>query len=331
MRLLIIGGTRFVGRALTSAALERGHTVTLFNRGNTNPDLFPQAETIHGDRDGDLHQLDGHTWDAVIDTCGYVPRVVEKSVQKLKDVVGHYTFISTISVYDRQTIMTTPGLDETAPLETLDDPTTEDVTGETYGGLKVLCERAAEAALPGRVLQIRPGLIVGPHDHTDRFTYWPVKVARGGQILAPPEDTPLQVVDVRDLAAFTLDRIEAGDTETYNVTGPAEALAYGTMLHACQAAAGAPAQVIHADEAFLLEHDVQPFADLPLWLPEANDSLMRTSIQKAQAAGLTFRPIMQTIQDTLAWYTDERGLEEPLRAGMPAEREAKILAEWQPA
>ena len=182
MNLLILGGTVFLGRHLVEAALARGHAVTLFNRGQHNPDLFPEVERLRGDRDGDLQALEGRRWDAVVDTCGYVPRVVRASAEMLAPNVDHYTFISSISVYADTS---KPGIDEQAPVGTLDDPTTEEVTGESYGPLKALCEQAAEAAMPGRVLNIRPGLIVGPHDPTDRFTYWVRRVAEGGEVLAP--------------------------------------------------------------------------------------------------------------------------------------------------
>ena len=182
MDLLILGGTRFLGRHLVEAALGDGHRVTLFNRGLSNPDLFPEVETINGDRDGDISVLQGRCWDAAIDTCGYVPRVVRASAGLLADAVDHYTFVSSISVYSDAI---GPGADEDAPVEELEDPGVEEVTGETYGGLKALCERAAEEEMPGRVLNVRPGLISGPHDPTDRITYWPRRVAAGGEVLAP--------------------------------------------------------------------------------------------------------------------------------------------------
>ncbi len=207
MKLLVLGGTVFLGRHLVEAATARGHSVTLFNRGQHNPELYPEVEKLRGDRDSDLSALQGRRWDAVIDTCGYLPRAVRASAELLADAVDHYTFISSISVYAD---FHTPAMDESAPVGTLADETVEEVTGETYGPLKALCEQAAERALPGRVLNIRPGLIVGPHDPTDRFTYWPVRVARGGEVLAPGRPhVPVQVIDGRDLAEWTVRMVEA--------------------------------------------------------------------------------------------------------------------------
>jgi 2'-hydroxyisoflavone reductase len=323
MRLLILGGTRFVGRALTDAAHAAGHTVTLFNRGNTNPDLFPNVERLRGDRDGDLSALEGRTWDAAIDVSGYIPRHVALSARTLADAVAHYTFISTISVYDTDAINATNGTDEDGPLTTLEDETVEEITGETYGGLKVLCERAAEDAMPDRVLTVRPGLIVGPHDHTDRFTYWPVRVARGGTMLAPPAKGRVQVIDVRDMAAWIIRRVEAGDTATYNAVG--EMLTFSEVIDACKDAAGkSAASVVIADEEMLLAQEVQPWTDLPLWLPDAMDGILRISKERARSAGLTSRPIAETIQDTLAWFQAER--DDDLTTGMSAEKEARVLA-----
>jgi 2'-hydroxyisoflavone reductase len=182
IKLLILGGTAFLGPAIVNAAVARGHTITLFNRGKTNPQLYPELEKLRGDRNGDLEALAGRQWDAVIDTSGYYPRVVKMSAELLAPNVGHYTFISSISVYRD---FKTPDMTEAAPVGTIDDPTIEEITGETYGPLKALCEQAAEAAMPGRVANIRPGLIVGPRDRSDRFTYWPVRIARGGEVLCP--------------------------------------------------------------------------------------------------------------------------------------------------
>src|SRR5688572_29497367 len=197
MRLLVLGGTKFLGRAVVEAAVARGHEPTLFHRGLTNPGLFPDLEHLRGDRDGGLAALQGRTWDAVIDPSGYVPRIVRASAELLADAVEHYTFISSISVYPS---FPTPGMDESSPVGTLEDPTVEDVPAH-YGPLKALCEQAAEAAMPGRVFHVRAGLIVGPNDPSDRFTYWPVRVAKGGDVLAPGSpERPVQIIDVRDLA-----------------------------------------------------------------------------------------------------------------------------------
>ncbi len=329
--LLILGGGQFLGRHLTQIALAQGHTVTLFNRGKTNPHLFPEAERLIGDRVvGDLTALQGREWDAVIDTCGYVPRVVRQAVDLLADHIDHYTFISSLSVYSDNV---TPNQDETAPLATLEDETTEQVNGETYGGLKVLCERVALDALPGRSLIIRPGLIVGPHDPTDRFTYWPARLARGGDILAPGDPAaPVQFIDVRDLAEWTLHLVEHSISEVFNATGPAEKLTFGDFLTSCQATVGRAATPVWVDEAFLLEQGVAPYTEMPLWVPAAYAGFNSARFQRALHAGLTHRPLTDTIQDTLAWQAT-RPANYTWRAGLTPEREAELLNRWrtQPA
>jgi 2'-hydroxyisoflavone reductase len=233
MKLLILGGTVFLGRHLTEAALAAGHDVTLFNRGQHNANLYPDLEKLRGDRDGGLDVLKGRTWDAVVDTCGYIPRLVRDSASLLSDAVDHYTFISTLSVYRDFRVR---GLREEAPVGTLDDETVEEeVTAGsrgTYGPLKALCEQAAEAAMPGRVLCARPGLMVGPYDPTDRFTYWPVRVARGGQVLVPPTpQAPVQFIDARDLATWVMRMAEHNKTGVYNATGPAERLTFEGIVN----------------------------------------------------------------------------------------------------
>ncbi|MBX3014865.1 MAG: NAD-dependent epimerase/dehydratase family protein [Caldilineaceae bacterium] len=326
MKILILGGTVFVGRHLVEAATSRGHTVTLFNRGQHNPELFPQVEKLRGNRDGELAVLAGRQWDAVIDTCGYVPRLVHDAATALADQVDHYTFISTISVYPDYS---QAGLDETAAVGTLPDPTVEEVTGERYGPLKALCEAAAEAAMPGRVLTIRPGLIVGPHDPTDRFTYWPVRVARGGAVLAPGEPSQaVQFIDVRDLAAWTIRMVEAKATGVYNATGPATTLPMQRFLAACNQVGGAQANLLWVDEPFLTEAKVGAFVELPLWVPAAMAGLEQINCGKAIAAGLTFRPLATTIGDTLTWHAT-RPTDHSWRAGLSATREAELLQAWQ--
>jgi 2'-hydroxyisoflavone reductase len=322
MKLLVIGGTKFLGRAVVEAALAAGHDVTLFNRGRTNPGLFPDVENLRGDRDTDLSALRNRRWDAVVDPSGYVPRVVRQAAELLADFVEHYTFISSISVYP---FPVRPGTDESALVETLDDPTIEDITGETYGGLKALCEQAAEAAMPGRVLNVRAGLIVGPHDPTDRFTYWPVRIARSADVLCPPLESPIQVIDVRDLAEWILRMIDRRAGGVYNATGPDDAMTFGDLLAACRDVTGSGAALVEASETFLIEQEVAPWADLPLWLPGEQAGMSRVSIRKAKANGLTFRPIETTIRDTLTWYEAERGQDAPLKFGISGEREAEVL------
>lgn len=328
MRLLILGGTVFLGRHLVEIALARGHTLTLFNRGQHNPDMFPEAEKLRGDRDGGLDALKDRTWDAVIDTCGYVPRLVRASAEALAGAVEHYTFISSLSVYADTS---KPGLDENAPVGKLADEAVEQITGEAYGPLKALCEQAAEQTLPGRVMNVRAGLIVGPHDPTDRFTYWPARVARGGDVLAPGQpESPVQFVDVRDLAAWIVRMAEARVTGVFNATGPDYVLPMRQLLETCQNVSGAPSKIIWVDEKFILGQNVKPWMDMPLWIPQSDESAAGFSnfnCHKAIAAGLTFRPLADTVQATLAW-ANTRPADHPWRAGLTPEREAHVLKAW---
>ncbi|HWI60219.1 MAG TPA: SDR family oxidoreductase, partial [Symbiobacteriaceae bacterium] len=296
MKILMIGGTIFLGRHIVAAALERGHEVTLFNRGQHNPELFPEVEKLHGNRDGGLDVLKGRRWDAVIDTCGYVPRIVRASAEFLADACDHYTFISSCSVYP----MDVKDANEETPVLKLADETVEQVTGETYGGLKALCEQAAEAAMPGRVLNVRPGLIVGPNDPTDRFSYWPVRIARGGEVLAPGKpDTTIQVIDGRDLAEWIVRMVEAKKTGIYNTTGPNYNLTMGELLATAQEVSGSGATLTWVPDEFLVEQKVGPWMEMPLWIPNGGgDGLYSTVIAKAVADGLTFRPIAETVRDT---------------------------------
>lgn len=324
MKILILGGTIFLGRALIDCARARGHEVTLFHRGKHSPDLYPDLERILGDRNSDLDRLDGRVWDAVIDTCGYFPRQVRQAAQRLAGSTGHYTFISSISVYAN---FDQPGMDESGPVGTLEDETVEQITGETYGPLKALCEQAAEAAMPGRTLNLRPGLIVGPFDPSDRFTYWPVRVAKGGDVIAPERpDYAIQVIDVRDLAEWNIRLIEAGNVGVYNATGPASVLTLGELLETCRAAAGSDARFRWAPEALLRRAEIAPWTELPLWVPESEGAgFSAIDCSRAIATGLTFRPIADTVRDTLAWartLSEDRAW----RAGLPGEKEQTALA-----
>ncbi len=328
--LLILGGTKFLGPEIVAAARKAGYTVTLFNRGRTNPQLFPDLEKLRGDRDGKLDALRGRSWDAVVDTSGYVPRHVALSAGLLRDAVRQYVFISTISVYAD---FSRPGMDETAPVGKLADDTVEKVDGETYGPLKALCEKAVEREMPGRATIIRPGLIVGPNDPTDRFTYWPVRVARGGEVLAPgsPAD-PVQFIDVRDLAEWTVRMMDSRSFGTFNATGPRQSLGIGQLLDACRKVSGSGATFTWVDADFLAEHRVEPWSDMPVWVPGRGESagLARVSIRRALDRGLAFRPLEATLADTLAWW---RGLPAERRASLGAgigpEREAEVLAAWR--
>ncbi len=325
MDLLVLGGTRFVGRHLVRAALDCGHRVTLFNRGQSAPDLFPEVENLRGHRAGDLSALTGRKWNAVVDTCGYVPRIVRASAELLADAVDRYVFVSSISVY-RDPLP--PGADESAPVAVLEDGPVEEVTAETYGALKALCERVAEEAMPGRTISIRSGLIVGPHDTTGRFAYWPRRAVRGGDALAPGDpERPVQFVDARDLARWILVMAEQGDPGTYNAVGPERALTMGGLLEECADAAGSDVRFTWVDDDFLEEQGVEPFTELPLWLPERHAGILAVDNSRAVAAGLEFRPVEETVRDVLEY---ERGREDArYDAGLGAERETALFLEWR--
>lgn len=328
MKLLILGGTSFLGPALVETARVWGDEVTLFNRGKTNPGRFTDVEQLHGDRDGKLDALKGRKWDVAIDTSGYVPRIVRMSAELLAPSVERYVFVSSISVYDEAI---PPGSDEGALLAKLSDPSTEDVRAN-YGALKAACERAAEAAMPGRVLSVRPGLIVGPGDPTDRFTYWPVRLSEGGDVLAPGTgDDPIQVIDVRDLARWMIEMAHRRATGTFNAVGPERRTSMREMLAACQPADGPKATLTWVPAAFLEKEKVEPWGDMPVWIPSGGPEagMSQVSIARALAAGLRFRPLAETAQDTLAWWN---GLPAERRAkpkaGLSRERERQVLASW---
>ncbi len=325
MRILIIGGTRFLGRHLVEAALDRVHEVTLFNRGKTNPDLFPNVEKIIGDREHDVASLNGRLWEAVIDTSGYLPRLVRLSADVLKENVTRYVFISSISVYDN---FRKVGINETDPVGKIQDETTEEITGETYGPLKASCEQAVQDIYGlERALIVRPGLIVGPHDPTDRFTYWPVRVARGGEVLAPQgPEAPIQVIDVRDLSAFIVKLIEDQVSGIYNATGPDYELTLGKLLDVSKQIAGNHANIRWASLDFLNQNKVEPWSDMPTWVPDDEEGagFSRVDVSKAIEAGLRFRPLEDTVRDTLAW-AKARPADHQWRAGLTPEREQELL------
>jgi 2'-hydroxyisoflavone reductase len=335
MKLLVLGGTLFLGRHIVEAALDRRHDVTLFNRGHTHPDLFPNTEKLHGDRTGDLRALYGRTWDAVIDTCGYVPRLVQTSATVLKDAVDHYSFISSVSVYAD---LSEPGLTETATVRTLADPTSEEVGPQTYGPLKALCKQAVDALLPGRTLIIRPGLLVGPHDPTGRFTYWVQRVAAGGEVLAPgAPERQVQCIDARDAASWIVQMTEEQRTGVFHMTGPHERLSMGMLLEVCRQALNREARFTWVAEAFLAQHGVRPWTDLPLWVPPHAKGLLAIDISKARQAGLAFRPLTDTILDTFQWAAQQApeasvvtrlASGESTQAGLEQARETILLQDW---
>jgi 2'-hydroxyisoflavone reductase len=319
MRLLLIGGPKFLGHALIEAALARGHELTTFNRGTTNPELFPEIEKLHGDRDGGLEVLEGRTWDAVVDTSGYVPRHVRDSAQALAGSAGRYAFVSSISYYADYR---EPRVESDPPEELGDKPDDrllEDYSN--YGALKALCEQEAERAFGDRAILVRPGLIVGPNDPTDRFTYWPRRAERGGPILAPaPPGYPIQMIDVRDLADWTIRLLEDERSGPFNATSPPGALTFGSMLDACGAR-----DVVWAGEAFLLEQGLQGWMDLPCWIPSTEAEMAAfqlVPVDRAVETGLTFRPLAETARDVPEWTG---------RAGLTPEREAELLAAWEAA
>ncbi|HEY4646622.1 MAG TPA: SDR family oxidoreductase [Steroidobacteraceae bacterium] len=328
LRLLILGGTRFIGPHFVEAARARGHQVTLFNRGRTNPERAQNVEVLHGDRDGQLDALKGRQWDAVLDTSAFVPRIVRLSAELLAPSISQYVFVSSISVYAS---FARPN-DESSPLGKIADETIEKVDGDTYGPLKALCERAAERALPGRTTILRPGLIVGPDDNTDRFTYWPARVARGGEVMAPgTREDEIQVIDVRDLAAFTLLGIEQRIMGAFNLISPPDTFTMGGLLDACVAAARSDARVTWVPAGFLAAHKVEGWSDMPVWVNAVGEEagFALTSAERALTAGLKIRPLSDTVRDTLAWHLSRPAEQQAkLKAGITPEREQEVLAAW---
>ncbi len=342
MKFLILGGTRFLGHHLVEAALARDHQVTLFNRGRHDADTSTNVEIIHGDRNGGLAYLSGHHWDAAIDTCGYTPRIVRASAKILADAVNHYTFISSLSVYADHSVS---GINESAPVATLTsehlcEAETIDATGNVsgatygamYGALKALSEQAAEETLPNRVLVVRPGLIVGPYDYTDRFTYWAVRVARGGEVLAPGNPTRfVQFIDVHDLAQWIVRMIERGQTGTYNANGLPRALTMEMMLEECRMASKSDARFTWVSDRFLMKENVVPWTEMPLWIPEEDaphmKGFMSVDCSKAVAAGLTLRPLLEIIENTLTWHATHCSNTE-LQSGIKPEEEQQLLQKW---
>lgn len=335
LSILMLGGTGFLGPHTVRYALERGHDVTLFNRGRTNADMFPELETVIGNRDPNVDQglsrLSGRRWDAVIDTSGYVPRVVGASAELLANSAEQYLFVSTICQYDNWLEGPDHGTEE-RPRGRLDDPASEDVQAH-YCELKGYCEEAAEARMPGRVTQIRPGLIVGPRDGTDRFTYWPVRALRGGEMLAPGKPTDLtQYIDVRDLAAFMVHCLEQNLMDSYNLVRPP--MPFGELLDACAQVADNDVSMTWIPAEFLAAQDVQSWRDLQVWVDTdgPRSGSLTWSPNKALAAGLTIRPVAETVRDTLAWFRslpDDR--QASLRSGLNTERERAVLEAWRDA
>ncbi len=335
LRILILGGTGFTGPYQVRYALSRSHKVTTFNRGKTHPGELPnEVEQLIGDRNGQLDTLKDRQWDVAIDNPTTLPAWVRDAGQVLKGNVERYVFISTISVYAE----TSKGIDETAPLAQYDGPDAYNETLEamrasgykTYGPLKALSEKEAEKWFPGKTLIIRPGLIVGPGDETDRFTYWTVRIDRGGEVLAPGTPTdPVQFIDARDLAEWTIRMAEKRGTRIYNATGPAKTLVIGDMLGGIKTALSSNANFTWVTAEFLKQQNVQAWSDMPVWAGDETE-LARTNISRALAKGLTFRPLAETARDTLAWFKSQpQDRQSHLRAGLTPEREAEVLSAWK--
>jgi 2'-hydroxyisoflavone reductase len=328
MQILVLGGTRFLGRHFVEQALDSGHRLTLLHRGRSGAGLFPQAEHLVADRDGDLSVLEGRLWDMALDTSAYLPRQVRAAAAKLAGRVGVYQLVSTISVYrdfDR------PGIDEDATRAVLPDPEVQTVDGSTYGGLKALCEDAALAAFGKGCLIARPGLLVGPHDPTERFTWWVRRVAAGGEVLAPGDPAaPVQFIDARDAAGWLLQCAEAGTRGIFNITGPVRPrgapLTMAEFLMTAVEVLNPAARLAWVGEAFLLEQDVVPWTELPVWVPGDSAGVHQVDIGRAVAAGLSCRPLAQTLADTAAWAA---GVEAQAGTGLAADREAALLAAWR--
>jgi len=338
LRILILGGTGFTGPHQVRYALARGHSVTLFNRGRRPQDWPGAVEELTGDREtGDLGALAGRDWDVCIDNPTSVPAWVRDVGGILQGKVGQYVFISTLSVYADSA---TPGQDEDARTAVYEGA---DVMQETrdslranmalYGPMKAACEAEARKWFPDTSTIIRPGLIVGPGDETDRFTYWPLRIARGGDVLAPGDGSdPVQIIDARDLAEWTIRMAEARAFGSYNAMGPNYAMSMAAMLHGIQAVTTAGARLHWVPVDFLREQGVSPWGDMPAWVPGSGDSagFARHSNARAIQAGLSFRPLATTASDTLAWFAAQPAERQAsLRAGIKPEREAEVLAAWQ--
>jgi 2'-hydroxyisoflavone reductase len=324
MKLLVIGGTEFVGRAVVEGAVARGHEVTVFHRGTAEPADMPAVEHVHGDRDGGLGVLSGRTWDVALDTCAYVPRQVREVAETLADAVTHLGFISTLSVYPDDMAA---GSTEGSPLHPAPYPDTEEVDDQTYGPLKVACEEEALRGFPGRCLIVRPGYIVGPHDTSDRFTYWVRRASKGGEMLAVAPHEALQVVDVRDLGTFTLDHLEARTNDVFGVVGPGDPLTWESFLGVAADAAGTDPDLTWVDGDFLhAELGEDTSGELPLWDPDY-PGVHRFDASKAVGAGLRHRPFAETVADTLAW--DRTRGDGPMRAGLTSSRERELLDAWR--
>lgn len=327
MKILVIGGTQFIGRHIVEAALEKGHEITLFHRGKTNPELFSEAgvERVQGDRMTDLDRLKGE-WDTVIDTCGYFPRAVRISAEYLRGKVKNYVFISTISVYRD---FSKKGIDESAYVKTLEEPDLEEVNPSTYGPLKTECEGVVRGIFDKNALVIRPGVVAGPYDPTDRFTYWAHRVAQGGEVLSPGRpDADVQVIDARDLATWMINCVEQEELGTFNAAGPR--VSFEDMLKACKEGTGSDAKFVWVPEKFLEEVHLHE-GELPLWHPSTDKrkvGLFAVNSSRARQAGLVYRPLAETARDTWQWARDI-AKEHQWSTGLDLLQEQEYLRRWK--
>lgn len=327
MSLLVLGGTGFIGPHMVREALRRGHAVTLFNRGRTNNELFPDLETITGDRAGNLDGLKGRSWDAVVDNSGYMPQQVRASSRLLADNIEHYIFISSISAY----ASFASANNEDSPLASL-DAVPDEFSWQNYGALKAISEKwAADEIGDDRYTVLRPTYICGPGDHTDRFTYWPVRASKGGSMLWPGSpDQPLQIIDVRDLANFVVDCLEHRTTGIYNTVTPAGSYTFGRFLEDSNAVNNGDASPVWVSDQFIADNNAGGL--LPIYHPLSGDSARVSSVsgERARAVGLRNRPVRETIRDLMSWWkTLSAERVENARFGMTAEREAELIALWK--
>ena len=329
LKILVLGGTGFIGPHMVREALRRGHEVSLFNRGRTNNELFPDLKLYKGDRNSGLQSLEGGNWDVVVDNSGYVPRHVEDSARLLSSVVSHYLYVSTISVY----AVSPAPITEESPLATMEDETVEEVTGETYGPMKGLCEqRVLTEVGADRTTILRPTYICGPGDRTDRYTYWPVRTLRGGEMLWPgTPEVDIQIIDVRDFANFTVACVEQKTPGIFNTVTPLRSFKMGDLMEDSLAVTGSDMAPVWVDKTFISENEVADGGGLPIWEhPDGEYApLSLVDGSRAVAAGLKNRPTRETARDTISWWkTLPADRSESLRAGLSAEKEADLLRSW---
>jgi 2'-hydroxyisoflavone reductase len=329
LKILVLGGTGFIGPHMVREALRRGHEVSLFNRGRTNNELFPDLTLYKGDRNNGLQSLEGGQWDVVVDNSGYVPRHAADSARLLSSVVSHYVYVSTISVY----AVSPAPITESSPLATMEDESVEEVTGDTYGPLKALCEQRVVAEMGAdRTTILRPTYICGPGDRTDRFTYWPVRTSRGGEMLWPgsPEDD-IQIIDVRDFANFTVHCLEQQTAGIFNTVTPLQSYKMGDLLQDSLAVTNANTTPVWVNNQFIADNEIAADGGLPIWESPDGESATLSLVDgsPAVAAGLQNRPTRETARDTISWWkTLAADRADSLRAGLDAEKEAELLRSW---